>query len=178
MDLEEKWQKTLEETQIVRFYRYRLSNSEATTLPYIFLGASDINIGDTVVRKGKIVVDRPLILLPKNMPQFLGFDLDEDLQVDQDALRFFFMVRGIHFPSLKYKHEFSTIDVIEGSSKDNIVPFKSELEIKEDLSTGLIVGSADYWQLSILLYVTLVIGKSTPSDLGKFLDDMRHGLLP
>lgn len=178
MELEEKWQRTLEETKIARFYRYPLSNIHATSLPYIFLGASAINVGDTVVRKGKIVVDRPLILLPKNLPQFFGFDLEKDLDVDEDALRLFFLVRGIRFPSLKYQHESATIDVVENYPEHAAKSFKNELESKEDLMTGLIVGNAEFWQLAVLLYVTLVIGRSVPSDMEKFMDDLRRGLLP
>ena len=36
MDLEEKWQRVMAETRIVRFYRYQLSSQQSTVLPYIF----------------------------------------------------------------------------------------------------------------------------------------------
>lgn len=176
MDLEEKWQRAVSETEILKFYRLHLSTQTATTLEYIFLGESQINIGDTVVRKGKVVVNHPLIVMPKNMPQFEGFDLEEELETDESSLRFFFMVRGIQFPSLKYNNEISTIEVVEHSIEKTTDSYLNELEKKEDLTTGLIVGPTDTWQLSILIYVTILINRAAPSDLEKFLNDLRRRL--
>lgn len=90
MDLDEKWEKTLEETKVIQFYRHLLSNSEVTTLPYIFLGESLVNPGDTVVRKGKVLVDHPFLVLPENTPQFSGFEFEKNLETSESSLPFFF----------------------------------------------------------------------------------------
>lgn len=172
MDLEEKWQNALENTRIVRFYRYPLSYKDSTELPYIFLGSSIINEGDTVIRKGKVVVDRPMIVLPQNMPQFSGFSGEDEEPIDTENLRIFLMVRGIRFPSLKYKHEISTLDIMEKEAEKAIEECKRELEAKEDIGTGLIVGNPEHWQLSLLLYVALIINRSFPSDMQRFLGDL------
>lgn len=171
MDLEERWQKTLDETRIIRFYHALLSSHEATEIPYIFLAASSINEGDTVMRKGRVMIDKPLIILPQNMPQFSGFELEEIFGLDENSLRLFFMVRGIRFPSLKYQHEIATVDIVEGELKKAIDQKADELERQEDLVTGLIVGSSELWQLSVLLYIIILINRSASSDLGKFLEE-------
>ncbi len=177
MDLDEKWQKTLDETKIFKFYRHGLSNTETTSLPYIFLGESLVNKGDTVVRKGKVLVDHPFLILPQNVPQFSGFEMDEESGMNENTLPFFFMVRGIRFPSLKYKHEFSTIDVLEKYPQDAVEYYKNEIEREEDLETGLVLGPADCWQFSILFYVGILVQKSAPDSLEKYLEELRRRFL-
>ena len=178
MDFEEKWQEVIAKTQIHSFYKHRLSRYETTTLPYTFLGASLINHGDTVVRRGSVIVDKPLIFLPRDIPQFTGFELEEELGVDEDNLRFFFMIRGINFPSLKYKHEISSIDVLEKDPEEAISFYRNEIERKEDIETGLIFGPVETWQLSILFYVNILINRSTSKDLEHYLEEIKKRFFP
>ena len=174
MDLEQKWEKALTQTEIVRFRVSYLSTFETTTIPYIFLAESTVNLGDTIVRRGRILVHKPAIILPEDMPQFEGFEFEKDYKVNADMLRMFLLVRGISFPSLKYEHEISKLDIYEGSLEKAKTYFKQELERTEDVQNGLIIGVEDIWQFSVLIYVGLLIGKSLPSDLrrlwGKFKD--------
>jgi hypothetical protein len=174
MDLSEKWQRAMEETKVLHAYPHLLSAENSTTLPYIFLAASEVNEGDTVVRKGKVVVDRPLILLPKNIPQFSGFELEEGMDTDEDSLRFFFMLRGIQFPSLKYHNEVCTLDVFEGNVQKASDHFQHELDKEEEGQTGLMVGPACCWQFSVLMYVSTLINRSASSDLQRLMDELRR----
>ncbi len=173
MDLEEKWQRVVKETKIIRACLTGLSSIHSTTLPYVFLGSSLVNEGDTVVRTGKITVDRPMIVLPKNLPQFKGFELQDDLGVNEDFFRSFLLIRGISFPSLKYQHESSTLDVFEGDVNQAISFHGNLLERKEDINTGLLVGPADAWQISVLVYVSILMQNSVPKDLESFLEDFQ-----
>ena len=177
MDFEEKYQKVIEETTICKCYRLKLSTRTSTTLPYIFLGASQINRGDTVVRKGKVAVESPLLIIPKNIPQFFGFDFEENLDIDDNNLISFFMLRGISFPSLKYTNEISTIEVEDKNPQEAISFYKDEIERKEDLQTGLIFGPVEYWQLSIIFYVNFLINRSARNDIDQYLRELRRRLL-
>lgn len=159
------WQEALRHTQIVRARISYLSSFSATQLPYIFLADSHVNPGDTVVRQGKILVDKPAIILPEHLPQFDGFDFEEELKVNRDNVVTFFLIRGVSFPSLKFKNEVSSLDVFENSLKKAEEHFKQNLERREDVQTGLITGPEDCWQFSLLVYVSLLMGRSNPSDL-------------
>ncbi|MFH1678419.1 MAG: hypothetical protein ABH914_02235, partial [Candidatus Omnitrophota bacterium] len=110
MDLEENWDRALAETKIIRFRIPYLSTFDTSGIPYIFLAQSTINLGDTVVRRGKILVHQPAIILPEDIPQFEGFEFQKAYQISPDMVRMFLMVRGISFPSLKYQHEISKLD--------------------------------------------------------------------
>ena len=173
MDLEQKWEKALAQTEIVRFRVSYLSTFETTTIPYIFLAESTVNLGDTIVRRGRILVHKPAIILPEDMPQFEGFEFEKDYKVNADMVRMFLLVRGISFPSLKYEHEISKLDIYEGALEKAKSYFKQELERTEDIQTGLIIGVEDIWQFSLLIYVGLLIGKSLPSDLKRLWEKFK-----
>jgi hypothetical protein len=173
MGLEEKWNEALAQTEFVRLKISYLSTFDTTPIPYIFLAKSTVNLGDTVVRQGKILVQKPAIILPEDMPQFEGFEFEKEYQVNADMVRMFLFVRGISFPSLKYEHEISKLDIYEGSLEKAKAYFKQELERTEDAQTGLIIGSEDTWQFSLLIYVGLLIGKSLPSDLRRLWEKFK-----
>jgi len=172
MDFMEKWDKATQETKILRSRLRSLLAFEATELPYVALASSSVNPGDTVVRKGKVVVHRPLLLLPSRfLPQFEGFDFEEDYQVDSDKIRRFLLMRGISFPSLKYCNETHTVDVLEGCLEKAMDYFSREMEKREDVHSGLMVGPEDCWHFSVIIYVATLAVRSLPGDLEKLLDD-------
>ena len=173
MDLEEKWNRALAQTEIVRFRISYLSTFETTAIPYIFLAESKLNLGDTIVRQGRVLVYKPEIILPENMPQFEGFEFEKDYQVNADMVRMFLLVRGVSFPSLKYEHEVSKLDIYEGVLEKAKAYFKEGLERTENVETGLIIGPEDTWQFSLFIYVGLLIGKSVPSDLRKLWERLK-----
>ncbi|MEA1965329.1 MAG: hypothetical protein U9O41_09465 [Candidatus Aerophobetes bacterium] len=173
MNLYEKWEKATKETRILRFRLPNLLSFEATTLPYMSLAESSINTGDTVVRKGEVVVQKPLIILPSNLPQFEGFEFEDDYQLNSDEIRRFLLMRGVSFPSLKYRNETYNVDVYEGCLKKAIEYFSLQMEKREDVHSGLIAGPEDCWKLSILIYVIALTSRSAPEDVRKILDNLR-----
>ncbi|MEA3560572.1 MAG: hypothetical protein U9R31_02245 [Candidatus Omnitrophota bacterium] len=173
MNLEEKWDRAVKKTEIIRARLSNLLTLERTSLPYIFLAESSVNIGDTVVRKGRVLAHKPLIVLPQNFPQFEGFEFEKDYETNEDMVRSLLLMRGISFPSLKYNNEISTIEVHEQPLVKAIKHFSLRLEKKEDIRRGLIIGPEDTWQFSLLIYVSLLITRSASNDINKLLEDFR-----
>ena len=176
MDLQDKWNKALSDTEIIRSRFAYLPTFENKSIPYIFLAASSVNLGDTVLRRGKILVNRPAIILPEDTPQFEGFDFEKNYQVNTDMVRMFLLIRGISFPSLKYEHEVSSLDIYEGPLEKGKGYFRHELERTEDVETGLIAGPEDCWEFSLLIYVGLLVSRSLPSDLRRLWEKFRDKL--
>lgn len=174
MDIDEVWNRALRETEILRSRISGLANLEATRLNYLFLAESMVNIGDTVVRRGDILVRKPLIFLPRYHPLFEGFEFKKDYGLDDDSVTTFLLMRGVQFPSLKYSHEAHRLDIFEGSLKEAIRQFKDQLERQEDIQTGLVVGPEDSWQFSLLIYVATLIERSAPEDVRQFLEQLRR----
>ena len=173
MDIQELWDKARKRTEILRMRMQELSAVEATTVPYVFLAESSLNQGDTVVRRGHVLVERPSIVLPGFSPQFEGFAFDKELQVSEETVATFLLVRGIHFPSLRYRHEISSLDLFEGNLQKAITHFQDQLSRTEDIRTGLVIGLEEAWQFSILLLVGVLVIRSAEGDLRRFLDEWR-----
>jgi hypothetical protein len=174
MELEKLWQKALKKTEIHRARLHNLYTFRPTDLPYVLLTESKVNPGDTVVRKGKIKVDKPLIVLPEYHPLFEGFDFAEDLKVDDDLVRAFLLLRGLNLPSLKYKNRTYSLDVYEDTLKKALGHYKNDLQRKEDTYLGLVVGPDDAWQFSLLIYVAAMVSKSAASDISKYLRRLKE----
>ncbi len=174
MNLEKQWEKAIKNTEIKRQKLQNLNTFKVTELPYLLLGESKVNIGDSVIRKGKISIDKPILVLPDHFPQFKGFDFKKELEINEDTMRSFLLMRGIRFPSLKYNNELYSLDVIEKSLKDAIKHYLELLKRKEDIKTGLIVGPEDCWQFSLLIYVATLVTKSVGSDIKNIIDKFRN----
>lgn len=171
MGIEQSWEKALRNTEIMRSRVQALLTFRDTRVPYIFLAESTVNLGDTLVRKGEVMVQRPSLILPPNMPQFAGFELDTDEKIDQNNFINFLLVRGVSVPSFKYNNRTSTIDIYEGKLKDAIEHYMDFLQQRENVDTGLITGPEDCWQFSVLIFVCSQIAKNAETDIKKLLDE-------
>ena len=150
-----------------------LATFDATVVPYVFLAESSLNAGDTIVRRGQVLIERPSIVLPGFSPHFEGFEFDTDLHVSDDTVANFLLLRGVHFPSLKYRHQLSTLDVCERSLQQAINQHMDELTRAEDITTGLVVGPEDAWQFSLLILVGALVVRSARGDLQRILEEWR-----
>ena len=174
MNIQDAWEKALKTTEIIRPRVQPLQTFEATHLPYIFLSESLVNPGDTVVRKGEIRVERPSIMLPFNMPQFEGFEFEESLQMNEEILKSFFLVRGVSFPSMKYNNKTDALDVFEGRLAAAREHYGNRMQREENVNAGLITGGEDIWQFSILVFICDQVAKSADGDFKKLFDDYKH----
>jgi len=169
MDTYEAWAKALKNTEIIRGRVQSLQTFADTTLPYVFLAESTINIGDTVARIGEVVVARPSLILPPHIPQFDGFEFEGDKCFDEDAFVNFLLIRGINIPSLRYNNKTSALSIYEGHLDKAIVHYREELERAENVQTGLLTGPEDCWQFSILVYICSQIARNAESDIRRLL---------
>ena len=173
MNIQERWEKALKRTEILRPRVHPLDTFGSTHLPYIFLAESAINSGDTVVRKGEVVVEKPSLVLPFNTPKFEGFDFEEKLHVNPDFLMNFLLVRGVTFPSLKYNNKTDVLEIFEGRLKKAVEHYANFLQRSEDVHTGLFAGTEDNWQFSVLIFICTQVARSADNDLKKLLEDYR-----
>ncbi len=170
MDIEALWTKALKETEIHRQRLEYLATFQPTELSYILLSKSDVSPEDTVVRKGRIEVMQPLIIVPPDYPMFEGFNFKDDVGLEGDSIRSFLYMRGVRLPSLKYYNRTFTLDVWEIGLSDALAKVKNELARREDTRTGLIVGPNDAWQFSLLIYVASLIDRSFANDVKRIMD--------
>jgi hypothetical protein len=173
MNIQERWEKALKRTEIIRPRVHPLDTFGATRLPYIFLAGSAVNPGDTVVRKGEVLVEKPSLILPFNTPKFEGFEFEEKLHLNPDFLMSFLLVRGVVFPSLKYNNRTDALEVFEGKLGKAIEHYGNLLQRSEDVQTGLLAGTEDNWQFSVLFFICGQVARSADSDVKKLFEDYR-----
>ena len=174
MDFNELWQKALKNTEIIRTRVQALMTFNETRVPYILLSESSINLGDTVVRKGEVIVEKPAIFLPPNIPQFEGFNFEErEASFNEDALINFLFVRGISLPSLKYSNTTHSLDIFEDKLSKAIHHYQELLTKQENVHTGLIAAPEDCWQFSVLIFICSQIVKNADYDIRKILEKYR-----
>ncbi len=173
MDLESQWQKALKETEIIRSRVQGLFTFTDTRVPYILLSESTINLGDTVVRSGEVLVEKPSLILPPNLPQFDGFEFDDKGDAHNEQFVNFLLVRGVSLPSLRYNNRTGSLDLHEDKLKGAIRHYKEILQGREDVHTGLIVGPEDCWQFSLLIFICSQVLRNSDADLRGLLDKLK-----
>lgn len=173
MDIEERWEKALEKTEVIRPRVQELLTFSHTDLLYIFLSESSINVGDTVVRKGSVVVEKPSLILPLGLPHFEGFDFEKEPEINEDMVTNFLLVRGVKFPSLNYNNRTYSLDIFEGRLSKAIEQYRDRLQREEDVLTGLIIGPEDCWQFSLLIFVCSQVVKSADGDIKRLLEQLK-----
>jgi len=179
MDIESLWSKALKNTEIIRSRVQTLLVTSDTMVPYILLSESSINMGDTLVRKGAVKVQRPSLILPPNNPQFEGFEFHSDERsFNENSVVNFLLVRGITLPSFRYDNKTNSLDVYEGKLSDAIKNYESQLQQSENVLTGLITGPEDCWQFSLLIFICSQIVRDADHDIRKLLNEYRKNNRP
>lgn len=174
MDFEHMWAKALKHTEIIRTRVQSLSLSGDTHVPYLLLSESSVNVGDTVVRKGEVLVQKPSLYIPPNNPQFKGFEFNDKAvgeEFDETSLINFLIVRGISIPSMRYDNTTSSLDVFDGRLSKAVEYHKQLLQRQENVHTGLLVGPEDCWQFSILIFICAQIIKNSDRDIQRLLEE-------
>lgn len=173
MNFQEAWEKALSQTEIIRSRVSSLQTFSDTHVPYTLLSASSINQGDTIVRRGEVVVQKPSLILPPNMPQLEGFQSDEGADFDDNAMINFLLVRGIELPSMKYDNRTYSLDVYEGELNKAIDHYRDEMARQENVSAGLISSPEDVWQMSLLIFVCSQAAKNAQTDIHRLMEEYR-----
>lgn len=174
MDLEKNWEKALRYTEIIRPRIQPLGTFEATDVPYILLSEPLSDAGNTLVRKGSVLVEKPSLLLPANYPQLEGFELDPSKRGDADSFMNFLLVRGIRFPSLFYNNRTLSLSIHDGRLSEAAEHYRAELQREENVHAGLILGREDCWQFSVLIFTAGQILKSADGDIQRIIDQYKN----
>ncbi|HLF17517.1 MAG TPA: hypothetical protein VI749_01310 [Candidatus Omnitrophota bacterium] len=170
MSIEQAWEKALRNTEIIRARVQALMTTGATYVPYILLSESSVNMGDTVVRQGEVVVEKPTLIVPPNNPQFKGFEFEE-LAFNENTMMNFLLVRGVSVPSFRYDNRTVSLEVYGGKLSTAIKHYESLLQQKENVKTGLIAGPEDVWPFSLLIFICSQIARNAETDIRKLLEE-------
>ncbi len=74
---------------------------------------------------------------------------------------------------MKYDNKAETLKIYDGHIEKAIKHYSNALQRREDVHSGLVIGSEDCWQFSILIFICTQIAKSANSDIRRLLDRFR-----
>ncbi|MDP2654338.1 MAG: hypothetical protein Q8Q08_09945 [Candidatus Omnitrophota bacterium] len=175
MDIYQAWAKALKSTEIIRPRVHSLLTAKETCVPYVLLSESMVNEGDTVVRSGEVVVEKPALILPPNLPQFEGFEFKKDYAGERgESLMNFLLVRGMTLPSMHYNNKTSRLEVYEGQLSRAITHYRDLLQKQENVHTGLLAGPEDCWQFSVIIYICAQVMRNADNDIRKLMKEYRN----
>jgi hypothetical protein len=165
MNSHEAFEAAIETTQVIKKRQHSLFTFGITRLPYYFIASSEIDPHDTVIREGKVNVEKPSIYIPGYNPQFEGFEFEDDVPVDEDELKYILLTRRIVLPSLHYIHSEKNLNVERISVDEKINKLCNQLDRRSDTITGVIRGKDKFFPFPLLIYVGEMILRSTGSNL-------------
>lgn len=165
---EERWARARDQTVLHRTRKSDLYTFGTTALPYVFIGSSAINSGDTVMRKGEIKTEKPALFLGgQESPnaRFNGFEDEGEEQ--QDPL---LLARAFRFPNLQVHNKDMTMEVVERELNEMSEILQRDLELGRDRRTAVIEGPEDLWGLSLLIYAGEMTQRSAPGNVRDMLE--------
>lgn len=168
MDLNEALELARSGTEVLRSRKNILFTFGPTKLPYLCL--SERETGEIAVRAGEITADRPAIAVPGEDWKFDGFEMDG---IDKDGMVPVLIARGIHIPPLSYTNTAEPVRIERGDLRAILDRELERLEGLQDIRTGVIRAPEEVWKMSLLLYVTMQIARSAPSNVAEHMERLR-----
>lgn len=152
---DERISQAVRETEIIRLPRRSLATFGTTNLAYYLLTepvyqeiAGDT--GETVVREGRVIAERPRIVTPHYLSRLEGFS--------GDARRYFKMLletQGAHTPGLfyAYKNELHQTSIVSESLPLVVQKINEEINRRADSLASIIKGVDELWDVSLLKFI-------------------------
>ncbi len=160
-------------TEVIREYQRMLFTFGAMELPYVLVAEHNRFSDRAVVMKGLIVLQRPQIVLPSHFggPEFTeGFEHAN--AIPPDAL---YLLRAMQVPYSQISNKPIVTEEIEYGSVQNILDkFDKEMDIQEDMETGLIKGVRGGVDISLMRYSLGLAIKSAPGNMKEFFEHLRR----
>ena len=131
--------------------------------------------GETVIREGRVVADRPKIVTPYYLSRLDGFSVD--------ARRYFEMLLRMHgadAPGLfyTYKNEPKGLNIVSDNMMAVVAKLNDEIDSKNDPLASIIRGQDDLWDVSLLKFIYEITSRSLPSNLSQLGSRGMLGMSP
>ncbi|MCS7185097.1 MAG: hypothetical protein NZ870_04155 [bacterium] len=169
MNFIEMFDEALKNTKILRMRLKSLEQKKSTVCPYTIIMPSRVDSNDALVKKGNVIIEKPIIILPENLAEFIGFEF-EKMGIRNDILNTVLLMRGIRLPSMRYKNLQYKIDVVNKNYLQYANEIAEKLKLREDTEEGVITTKTpDSWQFSLLIYTASLFIKNLPNDIKNIL---------
>ena len=167
----ERFNECWKATEVIREYQRMLFTFGSMELPYVLVAEHDRFKDRAVVMKGRVVLQRPQIVLP---PHYGGPEFKEGFEhaLPPEAL---YLLRAMQVPYSQIRNKPIAEEQIEYGSVQSVLDrFDKEMESQEDTETGLIKGVLDGADVCLMRYSLGMAIKSAPGNVQEFFEHLRR----
>lgn len=152
---DEKIERAVSNTRIIRLPRQKLATFGTTNLAYYMLTEPAYREtanepAETVIREGRVIAEKPKIVTPYYLSHLEGFS--------DSARRYFdklFQSRQEHTPGLfyAYKNELHQTNIVSDDLASVIRKISEEIDRQADPLASIIRGEDELWDVSLLRFI-------------------------
>lgn len=168
----ETFRKYWVETDIIREYQRMLFTFWDMKLPYIFVGEHPNFKDRVVVKKGVVLVEKPLITVPGQENSGIQFPegFEHAGSIPPDAICYW---RGMGLPYCSITNKLIGEEAIEYGSLQRVLEgYNRKMEQDRDTETGLIKGIVP--DISLMRYSIGLAIKSAPGNVQEFMEHLKR----
>lgn len=168
MELDEKIQKAIENTVVIKPPKQSLATFGTTNIYYYLI--TDLMERTNVVREGRVIAAKPKIVTPTYLVNLEGFSGGARRYVELMAQQF------PHEPSIfySYKNEPGDMNIVSQTTDEIVDKIAQKIESHHDPLTAIIKGVEEMWDVSLIKFTFELTSKSMQSNIAEM---ERSGLL-
>lgn len=173
---DERIEDAVRHTEILRLPKQSLATFGTTNIGYYLVtepvyGEITKESGETVIREGRVIAERPRIVTPYYMSQLEGFS--------EDARRYFnalIQKYGADTPGLfyTYRNEPGKLTIVTEGLKAVVDRLNSDIDKCGDPLVSIIKGQDELWDVSLMRFIYEITSSSMQSNISQL---MSRGLL-
>lgn len=168
MDIDyEKIRQAVKHTQILRVPKQKLSTFGTTNIYYYLITEpvySELAGGarETVIREGKVIVERPRIVTPYYLSRLEGFSLEARRYFD-DLIKAY----GANAPGLfyTYRNESKGLTIVSSDLLSVAAKLNADIDRRGDPLSAIIRGEDELWDVSLLKFIVEITRESLSENL-------------
>ncbi len=161
MDMDERIEYAVQHTEILRPPKQTLATFGVTNIYYYLI--TELLDRASVVREGKVIVERPRIVTPSYLVSLEGFS--------EQARKFIEFIAREHpnEPGVfyRYKNEPKELNVVSNPLKEVIEKLNREIDSKGDFLSAIIKGVEELWDVSLLKFTYEITRRSFRSNIAE-----------
>lgn len=155
-------------TRVLVQPRQSLETFGSTTIRYHLVSELMDEVDTTRVREGKVVSERPRLILPNQFAQQLLEGFGEQARDYADWLRQHNEMMRIIRYGLQFRKDETSQQIIHEDLDTVAERVKSQVENSDDPLTTVVVGADELWEVCLLKFVVDFIEHSAPSNINDF----------
>jgi hypothetical protein len=170
MEIDERILEAVEETSVIRPPKRHLSTFGATNIYYYLLtepayAEFDSTNGETVIREGRVIAERPRVVTPFYLTRLDGFG--------SDARKYFQMLLETHGPDAPgiyyaYKNEPKEMNIVSDSLTAVVEKLNVQIDSRGDPMTSIIKGKDELWDVSLMKFIYEITKHSVQDNINQF----------